>query len=128
MKSRTCLKCGETKDETKFVWHKKLMGYFNRCLECERKRSIAKYHRDKASFREREKQPKYQEKTKARKKIRNLIYRGKIKRQPCEVCGLANGEAHHDDYSKPLDVKWLCRRHHCELHSSKPITQPNNPK
>lgn len=34
---------------------------------------------------------------------------------PCEVCG-ARAEAHHPDYSRPLDVQWLCRKHHVRLH------------
>ena len=46
-----------------------------------------------------------------------LIRSGKIKRQPCEVCGtLENVDAHHDDYSKPQEVRWLCRAHHIAHH------------
>lgn len=54
------------------------------------------------------------------------IQRGILVRQPCEVCG-ANGnfadgrsevQAHHDDYSKPLAVRWLCQKHHHEWHKN----------
>lgn len=42
--------------------------------------------------------------------------RGALVPQPCEVCGTKDVEKHHPDYSKPLEVKWLCRDHHLELH------------
>ena len=58
---------------------------------------------------------KYPEKYAARYKLRNEVRLGKIQKQPCEVCGSLNVEAHHDDYSKPLEVRWLCHRHHREL-------------
>lgn len=49
--------------------------------------------------------------------LNNAIRRGRIERGPCEVCGTTeNVHGHHDDYSKPLDVRWLCRDHHLELH------------
>ena len=41
---------------------------------------------------------------------------GRLKKQPCEVCGSKVSEGHHHDYSKPLDVRWLCKDHHEEAH------------
>ena len=35
----------------------------------------------------------------------------------CEVCGEVNVHGHHYDYTKPLDVKWLCPLHHVREHS-----------
>ena len=41
------------------------------------------------------------------------IKRGKVTRGPCAICGtVENIEAHHANYSKPLEVVWLCRGHH----------------
>lgn len=37
--------------------------------------------------------------------------------QSCEVCGAERADAHHDDYSRPGDVRWLCRRHHNQHHA-----------
>lgn len=54
------------------------------------------------------------EKTRARALINTHVRRKKI-RKPlnCEDCGLRFPlEAHHKDYSKPLDVEWLCHRCH----------------
>lgn len=41
---------------------------------------------------------------------------GRLAQKPCEVCGKMKVHAHHDDYSKPLDIKWLCAKHHGERH------------
>lgn len=54
----------------------------------------------------------------AHNKIARAIKSGKLVRGPCEQCppgtvGRVHG--HHDDYSKPLDVRWLCPRHHAAL-------------
>lgn len=44
----------------------------------------------------------------ARFKVRNAIIAGKIVKAPCAHCGDPVTFAHHTDYSKPLDVVWLC--------------------
>ena len=37
--------------------------------------------------------------------------------QPCEVCGTTDDvQRHHPDHSRPLEIRWRCRRHHAELH------------
>jgi hypothetical protein len=46
----------------------------------------------------------------------NRIKDGSLIKQPCEVCGCLEVEAHHEDYSAPMDVRWLCRKHHAARH------------
>jgi hypothetical protein len=43
-----------------------------------------------------------------------LIRQGKLKRQPCEVCGAKETLVHHIDYSDPEHIRWLCKRHKSE--------------
>lgn len=57
--------------------------------------------------------------------VHNAVVRGLLERpDDCEKCGYVGRvtrdiHAHHDDYSKPLDVRWLCSschgRHHRAL-------------
>lgn len=50
--------------------------------------------------------------------VQNALKHGRLKKGKCEIGKNCKGriEAHHDDYFKPLDVRWLCRRHHKKLH------------
>ena len=58
---------------------------------------------------------RHPEKVKARRLLNRAVGSGKIKKQPCEVCGEKKVEGHHDDYAKPLEVRWLCTDHHERL-------------
>ena len=64
---------------------------------------------------------KYPEKYAAKSAVRNAIRAGTLSRpSTCSKCG--NGgliHGHHEDYSKPLDVIWLCRPCHTALHVAK---------
>lgn len=49
----------------------------------------------------------------------NAIKAGLLMRLPCEICGTTEKvEAHHHDYMKPFDIKWLCKKHHDDCHKS----------
>ncbi len=48
--------------------------------------------------------------------VNNAIRDGNMVKKPCERCGSTDSEAHHEDYSKPLDVMWFCPKHHAERH------------
>lgn len=54
------------------------------------------------------------DKYRAHRLLNKLIKEGMIKRMTCEICG-KTGNGHHPDYSKPVEVVWLCRKHHAEL-------------
>lgn len=71
-----------------------------RAKTAERKAKVAEYQKNS-----REANP---EKYRARYAVSNAIRDGRLERQPCSACGDAKAEAHHTDYSRPLDVEWLC--------------------
>lgn len=65
------------------------------------------------------------EKITAKIEVMKAIRSGRLIRYPCEKCAkspIANDgrslvHAHHDDYSQPLAVRWLCVScHHSEHH------------
>lgn len=56
----------------------------------------------------------------ARLRAYHAVEKGKIAKTPCVICGSSeNLEAHHEDYGKPLEIIWLCRKHHKLLHRKK---------
>ena len=48
------------------------------------------------------------------------VKKGLIKRlRYCERCGVSGKMiGHHNDYTKPLNIEWLCRRCHSRLHGA----------
>jgi hypothetical protein len=61
--------------------------------------------------------PEEHQKYLSRQALNRAVIRGDITRKICgaNMC-VEIGEAHHDDYSKPYDVKWLCKTHHEDYH------------
>lgn len=64
----------------------------------------------------------------ARNRFTQAVLRGKItKPTHCEHCGCEPGSqhlvGHHDDYSKPFDVVWLCRICHGKQHRHFDVVQ-----
>ena len=80
--------------------------------------------REKVEFRSKRKQRKWkmerdpwiQRRQKTRKKTKQLVKEGRIKRRNCNVCGSKETIAHHEDYGNPFDIVWLCETHHKEYH------------
>ena len=66
-------------------------------------------------------------KHRAQRRVRAAVRDGKIVRGPCEVCGTEPTDGHHDDYTQPLNVRWLCREHHAALHRGTPGVTRSGP-
>ena len=65
---------------------------------------------------------RYPDRCAARCKSQNAIKRGRIK--PPSRCSDCNKrtklDGHHEDYSKPLDLTWLCKKCHSKRHRKFP--------
>lgn len=132
-----CKRCGKMLWEDEMVLCKRPEGqesYYTYCRTCHRIRNrlwLEKkrnqnphYSRDQAR-KFRDTHPNYNsewtQNNKAIHPLKTTAYnranRAELEMQPCEVCGDPNAYKHHDDYSKPLEVKWLCPKHHQRLHA-----------
>jgi hypothetical protein len=125
--TKTCSACGETKPLIEFFKRKRGKdGYNSQCKLC-----VAKMPGQREADRERAAQWRrdnperhqantraYRERNPERHVARNAVYfavkRGELVRQPCEGCGNPGTDARHDDYSKRLEVWWLCATHYAE--------------
>lgn len=63
------------------------------------------------------KRPDYhRERERVRLQTRRAVASGKIEKGNCARCASPLVHAHHEDYTKPLEVIWLCPYHHSERH------------
>jgi ribosomal protein S27AE len=69
-------------------------------------------HREQATEANRRYVERNPDRYKAHNAVSNALRDGKLTRGPCENCGAPRAHAHHDDYSKPLEVRWLCSTCH----------------
>jgi len=54
------------------------------------------------------------EKVKAHRVVFVNLRNGNLFKYPCKICGNPKSEAHHQNYFKPLEIEWLCKKHHVE--------------
>ena len=124
--SKTCNRCGVEKELLGFSPLKRgSQGVHGTCKVCRNKENTAKYlkahpkkHGPKQSrySHTRRWRRRHPEQARAGYVVSKAIKRGALVPEPCEMCGKGGTQAHHDDYSKPLDVTWLCRHCHWETH------------
>ena len=76
------------------------------------------YLKNKAEMNKKRTQWRKERTNNATSKVQVALLNGSIQRKPCEICGAEPTEAHHDDYNKPLEVRWLCREHHEQWHKN----------
>lgn len=129
---KRCFKCGQEKPLSDFYKHKHMPdGHVNKCKDCnkidvrENRKSKIEYYREYDRGRGNRQKPnyfseyrkKFPNKYRAHTMVSNAIRDGRLHKEPCAVCGLSsNVHAHHDDYLKPLNVRWLCAAHHKQWH------------
>jgi len=120
-----CSKCGKKFSEDKLIKKRSnIKSSYKRyiCRKCNT--NIAKKYRHskegklKVKIAAQKAYKKYPLKVKARTIVHRAINSGKIKKPKiCSKCKKRKKlDAHHDDYSKPLNIKWLCRGCHADRH------------
>ena len=141
MVMKVCMKCFKPKPLNDFYKHPQMTdGRVNKCKECNktenrinRTKNVDHYRQyDRDRFQDdpirRESimqtakvlRERYPEKYKARTAVGNAVRDGRlIKPNVCSMCDSPGRiEGHHEDYSKLLDVIWVCPSCHSEFHPS----------
>ncbi len=140
-----CYKCQSTKSVELFGKRtREKDGLRQECKECFKKFTKAKYkktanyrkahtrnmsrkyHKDPIFRAERiayfkERRRLFPERDKASRKVKKAIVAGKLVRLPCTKCGNPKSHGHHEDYSKPLEVVWLCASCHMRMHEARRV-------
>jgi len=119
--TKRCHRCGETKPVAEFTSDRSRHdGRSYRCRLCQRasvSETIKKRNRERAA-RQRKWAKKNPEKVAAHATVHRAVLSGALARpDACEQCGKRSKlHAHHEDHSKPLEVRWLCPPCHREIH------------
>jgi hypothetical protein len=131
---KVCNHCGSTLEISCF--NKRENGYRGECKKCSKEyvrnsvlKNIDYYRAYKRVYRKRNRENITEEHRKwlsnnptkkyAHYRIMHELRMGRMKKLPCKLCGDINSHGHHPDYSKPLEVVWLCPKHHADLHNGK---------
>ena len=126
---KACFKCGEEKPLAEYYRHAEMAdGHLNKCKTCAKADSskhraenierIRAYDRERGARQTPEYQRAYRKLNREKVSAHNAVNRKLTSPNKCEGCGttgLVHG--HHDDYSKPLEVRWLCPPCHSQQHS-----------
>lgn len=108
----------ETRREYRKQRYLKMKEYYKEHNRINLQTEHGKYLRNIRNNKYREMYPLQHE---ARQVINYLIRNGKLKKGRCEFYGCeccGRIEAHHDDYTKPLNIRWVCVKHHNMIHNS----------
>jgi len=77
--------------------------------------------------RQRKWQIQYPEKRRAHEAVKAALRSGRLVKGACAECGSNQFiDAHHENYAQPLQVTWLCRRHHAARHRRKIVKGPKS--
>jgi len=109
---KVCIGCNKTKSHNDFHRDKKAKDNCrSRCKACTKKQNR---NYPKKSTKEWGRTNK--EKTYAHSRVQSAIKWGILTKENCVICDDPKSQGHHEDYSKPLDVIWLCQSHHRQRH------------
>lgn len=121
-----CKRCKLLKPRNEVsVWKQECWTLENNCVlslcrKCmrEQKSKYSKTEKGKRAILEASKRAyiRHKEKWVARAKLRYAVKMGRLNKPLiCEVCNLKKIlQGHHEDYSKPLEVIWLCHGCHAD--------------
>ncbi len=99
---------GKCKECTKAAVRRRYEAKREQIREYERARFKTAHRKAKCIEYQRNRREREPEKNLARQRLGYAVRTGKVVKKPCELCGDPKVQAHHTDYSKPLNVQWLC--------------------
>ncbi len=142
---KQCFKCLTIKPLEDFYRHPEMRdGRLGKCKECTKSNVKQRYYdpdfrgkiasyevdrfrnparKEKLIEYQKTRRDKFPEKYKARNAVNNALRDGRLTKENCKHCGNPDTQAHHNDYSKPLEVIWCCFKCHREIEHGQKLTE-----